>query len=412
MTVLSLDLDKLAAAKLWLTSPSTSAAAAGNAPYLSAAMYSLVTVACSDVETMAADEQWRLYVNPLWLDASEVRDVAAAMTHAVLHLLLDHAGRARSMQVGTRESTTWHQAADVAIGEQLSAMELPLAADAIDPRLVGKLSTEERYTILQRLDLSTGGAGEEPDGPCGGACDGSARPYELPPDADVGGLGGVAGDEVRKQVAIAYQGWQRHYPPGTEPGEWGRFVSATLEPVVPWPQVLASAIRRAVAWTNGLVDYSYSRPSRRQSAVRSVVLPAMRRPQPDIAIVVDTSGSVDDGLLAQALAEVGGALAACGTADSSVRVLSVDSAAHTVQRVRRTADVRLVGGGGTDMGYGVTAAASMRPRPDVVIVLTDGWTPWPSAPPPGIVVVVALLGRDRAELPSTPGWATRVECVA
>jgi hypothetical protein len=67
-------------------------------------------------------------------------------------------------------------------------------------------------------------------------------------------------------------------------------------------------------------------------------------------------------------------------------------------------DVRLLGGGGTDMGAGLTAAAALRPRPDLVIVLTDGHTPWPAAPPGRTKVVVGLLDPTG----SVPGWATSV----
>ena len=38
---------------------------------------------------------------------------------------------------------------------------------------------------------------------------------------------------------------------------------------------------------------------------------------------------------------------------------------------------QLQGGGGTDMVAGIDAAMSLRPRPDAVIVLTDGYTPFP-----------------------------------
>lgn len=415
----ALDFDKLAAAKMWLTStPTSTSAAVGDAPYLSLAVYALVTVSCDEVESISADEHWRLYVNPRWLDQATVRTVAAEIAHAALHLLMDHAGRARSMQVGSREADAWRTAADTGVADQLARMSLPpVVARTTDARLLGNLSTEERFAVLNRLDVPPPGQSSE-DGTdlhgecaCGSAADGRTRGFELPADADSGGVDRVAADQIRKAVAIAYQGWRDDRQPGIEPGEWARFVTSTLDPVVPWQQVLSSAVRRAVGWTSGLVDYSYARPSRRQAAVRSIVLPGMRRPQPDAVIAVDTSGSVDDGLLAQALAEVSGALSACGTADSSVRVLSVDAAVNAVQRVRKASDVRLVGGGGTDMGVGIAAAAELRPRPDVVIVLTDGETPWPPAPPPGVVVIVAMLGRTRAELPSTPTWATRIECI-
>ena len=52
------------------------------------------------------------------------------------------------------------------------------------------------------------------------------------------------------------------------------------------------------------------------------------------------------------------------------------------------------------------AAARLRPRPAVVIVLTDGFTPWPQRPPPRTRVVVGVLTERGApfEFP-LPDWA-------
>ena len=77
--------------------------------------------------------------------------------------------------------------------------------------------------------------------------------------------------------------------------------------------------------------------------------------------------------------------------------------------VARGSDVVLAGGGGTDMGVGIRAAARLRPRPQVVVVLTDGGTPWPASPPPGISVVVGLIGRHNRDVRgSVPHWARAV----
>ena len=40
------------------------------------------------------------------------------------------------------------------------------------------------------------------------------------------------------------------------------------------------------------------------------------------------------------------------------------------------------------------------PRPEVVVVITDGHTPWPDTPPRGMKVVVVLHGDGQA-----PEWA-------
>ena len=90
-------------------------------------------------------------------------------------------------------------------------------------------------------------------------------------------------------------------------------------------------------------------------------------------------------------------------------VLACDAAVHSVKRVMRTGQLRLAGGGGTDMGAGIQTALELRPRPDVVVVITDGFTPWPEQAPKGARVVVGLLeqgayGRDWP----VPGWARAV----
>jgi hypothetical protein len=99
--------DLLAAAKLWLTSPMVRGGPlTGDMPYLSTALYALVTVPTEDVSRMATDPAWRLYINPVWLaDAQRsAPEVGAELAHHVWHLLADHAGSVASVvtrSVGT-----------------------------------------------------------------------------------------------------------------------------------------------------------------------------------------------------------------------------------------------------------------------------------------------------------------------
>jgi predicted metal-dependent peptidase len=92
-------------------------------------------------------------------------------------------------------------------------------------------------------------------------------------------------------------------------------------------------------------------------------------------------------------------------ANRGTRVLACDTAVHTVARVASARQLDLVGGGGTDMGEGITAALRLRPRPRVIVVLTDGHTPWPAEAPRDARVVVGLLGR---QAPAAPRWAKSV----
>jgi predicted metal-dependent peptidase len=87
-------------------------------------------------------------------------------------------------------------------------------------------------------------------------------------------------------------------------------------------------------------------------------------------------------------------------------VLACDATVGATMRVRRVTDVRLVGGGGTDMRVGIAAAESAHPRPDIVVVLTDGYTPWPERPTRARLVV-AIIG-DLGAAQHLPDWASAV----
>src|SRR5204863_9775857 len=121
--------------------------------------------------------------------------------------------------------------------------------------------------------------------------------------------------------------------------------------------------------------------------------------------VCDTSGSMADGLLAQVLTEVQGILRGVGVHADGVRVLACDAAVHTARRVTSARQVELVGGGGTDMGTGIEEAGRGRPRPGVIVVLTDGFTPWPAGPPTRARVIVGLLD---SRAPEPPPWARTI----
>jgi predicted metal-dependent peptidase len=248
----------------------------------------------------------------------------------------------------------------------------------------------------------------EPD--CGSAADGQVREWELAA-TEASGMPPGERHLLRCQVANDVLRYTREGMGRLSAG-WKRWAEEQLDPKVDWRRVLAAEIRKGVTTVSGRVDYTYSRPSRRAQASPNVILPALHRPVAEVAVVCDTSGSMSEEQLARVLVEVDGLLKAIGLARTQVRVLAVDAAVKTVRRVAKASAVELVGGGGTDMGAGLEAAARLRPRPSVVVVLTDGLTPWPAEAPKNMFIVVALVrgvqppgGRPWA----APPWARVVQ---
>ncbi|MFC8981024.1 VWA-like domain-containing protein [Streptomyces sp. NPDC057411] len=210
-------------------------------------------------------------------------------------------------------------------------------------------------------------------------------------------------ETLRRQTAQAVRAHQRSR--GSVPAGWRRWAEEILEATVDWRKALTGAVREAAAWAGCAVDYTYRRPSRRTAALGGrVVLPTLRRPLPRVATVVDTSGSVGGDDLAAALAEISGVLREVGIGGNRVAVLACDADVHAVARVTAVDQVELAGGGGTDMTVGIRAALAAPERPQIVVVLTDGYTPWPPEPV-SCRPIAALIG---PEAPVPPSWVETV----
>jgi predicted metal-dependent peptidase len=219
---------------------------------------------------------------------------------------------------------------------------------------------------------------------------------------------------VRFRVAQGIKG-----RPGDASRAWQRWAEEAFQPPQPWRELLGAAIRSATSGSGAGEDYSYGRPSRRSAGLPGVVLPSLRRRPPRVSVVIDTSGSVSDAELGSALREVAAISRAVGGRRDLVSVLPCDAAAEVVHPLCRAEGIPLLGGGGTDLRAGFAKALRTRPRPDVVVVLTDGQTPWPSARP-SCRTVVGLFPRpydsgswdedDPEYVPDTPpAWARVVE---
>ncbi|MGH9154777.1 MAG: vWA domain-containing protein [Acidimicrobiales bacterium] len=399
-----LDDAKVAAARLW---------AAHRFPYLASALFACKVVGVPGRKVVAVDPWWRLYLGTPVVDELAVEDLGTVLIHHIGHLLRDHAARARDLGLGgpagelegqARVFKKWVLAADIEINDDLVDAGLPLAADAVLPAQVGcqpgRLA--EEYFHQLRAD-------QDPCPECGSGAHAVPRDWDLLDEA--ARISPDAARLLRCQVADEVLKACRGQQPGTVPAGWERWARQLLEPKVDWRHVLAAELRQGVQAVAGAVDYTYRRPSRRARVVPRVVMPALQRPVPRVAIVCDTSGSMSEDLLGQVLAEVDGILRSVGVRRHQVSVVACDAVVQAVKRVTSARQVPLVGGGGTDMGAGIAAALELHPRPNIVVVLTDGFTPWPLAPPGRAKVVVGLLGPAP---PTPPAWvkAVRIEDAA
>ncbi|EFL21268.1 conserved hypothetical protein [Streptomyces himastatinicus ATCC 53653] len=383
-----LDLDKLFAARLH---------AARARPYLATALFALHTVESRQVPTMAVDRHWRCYVSPAFVDRTPVEELAAVWVHEVSHLLRDHHGRSDRVArerglTGPAERLRMNIAADCEINDDVFGDGLVRPEGAVDPASLTLPEGElmEDYLRLFRLGPA------HPEHGVAGLRQRRRRPRtRLGPGAGRGPPASAAQKRDAGRVPGVAQGIHPAGPIRTPPKGWQRWADEAFHPPQPWRELLGAAVRSVASGPGAGEDYTYGRPSRRSAAVAGAVLPSLRRRPPRVSVVIDTSGSVSDTELGSALLEVAAISRAVGGRRDLVSVLPCDAAADTVHPLCRAEGIPLVGGGGTDLRTGFARALRARPRPDVLVALTDGQTPWPGTRPP-CRTVVGLFPRHRA----------------
>ncbi len=380
---------RVAAARLW---------GAMRFPYLASALFASSVVSAPGLGSIAVDRSWRLYVDPELVDRWSSEEIGSVLVHHVGHLLRDHAGRAQSLGIDEKSEKDWVVAADAEINDDLvdSGVSFP-----IDPIVPSALQCEPGG-FAEDYFRAIRGKGVCP-GECGSGAHAQPRRWEINSDG-IPQISPATAHLLRCKAASEIRSCAGKLP-GTVPLGWQRWADELLEPKVDWRRKLAADMRTGIASVAGCVDYSYMRPSRRASVAGDVILPALRRPLPTVAVVIDTSGSMSERLLGEVVAEVEGIMRGVGIGRDRIHVLACDTQVHRIQRVTCARQVELFGGGGTNMGAGIDSALGLRPRPSVIVVLTDGYTPWPSEGPKGARVIVGRVGSGHWPVPR---WAKLV----
>jgi predicted metal-dependent peptidase len=228
----------------------------------------------------------------------------------------------------------------------------------------------------------------------GSAADGQPRDYEEDPNPNWDAfIEDQLLDAVEKKIEEHENGR------GTVPSNLKQTIKAKLRPQPnPWDQLRAT-VGKAIANPRGKPDFTYQKVNRRQFAVPNTPrLKGARTYAPKAAVVIDTSGSMTSACLAKAVVVVKQGLQAIG----EVPVITCDarvSGDRVLKNVHE--DFEFVGGGGTDMRIPIDYAEK-KYKPDVIVLVTDCDTPWPSDPTKAQLIVAATQdGR-------VPNWAIKV----
>jgi predicted metal-dependent peptidase len=313
-----------------------------------------------------------LYLDPLFVRSLSVDQLSAILIHEVSHLLRDHPDR--SDRIGVTVATAgWANACqDAEINGDLMEFEFP--GRPVYPGDVGARPGDPWEIAFLQSSRTTTAPHD-----CGsGATSGPSRAHELQP-TNGAAIAGARAEQIRDVTAAEIA----RATPGSVGRGWAGWSETRLNRRVDWRLELRAHMRSSFATIVGRDNRTRNRPSRRYPGW-PVVLPGIVGSRLQATVILDTSGSIDSDLLASFLGEIDGVACASGAA---IEILEVDSEVRARTLAMR-APHRVQGGGSTDLRAAFTMLEANGSRVDVIIVLTDGMTPWPTKRPRAPVIGV------------------------
>lgn len=277
-------------------------------------------------------------------------DFVFLLAHEAMHLVLKHFERGANFN-----SALWQIACDLEINDDLDMTNVSLRPYTPSDFRLPSGKTAEYYCA--HLNLTA--AKYKFDS--GSAVDGIQRVWETDEE----------GENIDYAVRLT---WERVKEAGDAPANLKRIVSSLLAPKVNWRTELSNAVHSF--YNQKLCDLmtrSYKRASRRHHCDQSIILPGWIGFKPIVGILIDTSGSIDEGELAVFVSE---ALSICRNYED-VYIAGADVKLHKVVRTPSKVHEVLIGGGGTNLGKAIDEFLSQA-KIDILVVFTDGFTPWES----------------------------------
>jgi predicted metal-dependent peptidase len=367
----------------------------------------------------AATDGEHIYLNPDFLEKCSVEDVMSTLVHEAGHDSLLH-----SYRLGHRNPDLANKAMDHAINLMLEdqgfAPPKPLPGGWLADKKYLGMNWERIYDDMRRNQPPPqgggkgggSGSGSQDTGKSGKSGKSGASSQGAPgggstktprdclhgdvlpsPVANDPAAQAAAEQRARQRVAAAATAARMA---GRLTGELARMVGEMLDAKVHWTDILREYMTRIVKTRDNW--------SRRNRRFANLYLPTRRSQQMGpIIFIPDTSGS----MFGEDMEKICSEMAHCSqqTNPENIRVIWADAAVKGEQ-VFTTGEfgfdkLEPVGGGGTDMRVPLKYAEQYDPQ--IVVLLTDCYTPWPDEPCPFPVICISTTTA------ACPDWMERIE---
>lgn len=354
-------------------------------------------------ETAATDGK-RIYFNPQFLEELSDAELDFVMMHEILHVVLQHC-----LRKGNRDNERFNIACDIVVNSNI------LLSENMNPKAIvlrkygesmhlapdGKEGYE--YTVEQVYDMLPRRKEGDPEH----ALTGGMEKYGNSTWDDHTKWGMYEDDETLRDT------WGKRFTDACEaisirdplkqrgllPLVAERFLKELYKPQTDWRLILNDFVQKEI------VDYSFAPPDRRFDE-SLFFLPEFNDKEDfveDILFMIDTSGSMTDDMITAAYSEVKGAI---DQFDGKLKgwLGFFDAAIIEPQPFSDEAEFEIIkpaGGGGTDFRiiFEYVNCQMADKLPASIIIMTDGFAPFPEEEMVGNIPVLWLLNNEQVEPP-------------
>lgn len=274
-----------------------------------------------------------------------------------------------------RNAQLANQAADYVINIDIDKMskkypdviKLPKCG-LLDYRFEG-MDTQQVFLILEKEQEKAGGQGADSAQDANDSHGGFD-------EHDFSGLGEVERKELQSEVESAIR--QGQMLAGKTGGDTPRAFKELTTPTVDWEEQTRQFMTEQAV---GKELSTWRKPNRRWLQYDEIMPSTFSERLRSVAVVYDTSGSIDAELLSVFSSELVSICNVCRPEQIHLIVCDAKVHSHDVygeydyEKIKQRRDFR--GGGGTDMRCALDYINQNGIDPQVVVVLTDGYTPWP-----------------------------------
>ena len=319
----------------------------------------------------AATDGRKFYYNTRFIKMLKPKEVEFLFGHEVLHCVYDHFGRR-----GERDPQLSNIAADYCVNSDLKKHgvgEFITSVPCLYEKKYEDKSYEEVYDDLYEnadkidigklldklIDEHLDGEGDSD----GGEQEGKGRPKLSAEDRQ------QIKDEIKEAMlaaAAADTDGAGNLPAGVR-----RILQELTEPKMNWRELLRMQLESTIK-----SDYTWMRTSRKGWDM-DAVMPGMKfDPMIDIAVMIDSSGSIQEGMLRDFLSETGGIMESFPA--YRIHIASFDTKIHNPmqydsENLADIAEYVVDGGGGTDFDCIFNYLKAEEIEPKRLIVFTDGY---------------------------------------